>query len=237
MWQSAATDTVCPVDTLWEGSVLQNYRMIADTSAGGVQGAQYFVWTILFLIFFSLIFRSSCSVFLAWVGDFLRYPTKRTYSDTSSAVRLGMPVSLVILLPISAFLVYGTGAVSASYLLVLGVMAGYVVLRVLATSGISYVSHKNDMSTASNRMACVFFMIAVIAYSVIYLIGMFLPDVFRILTGKVVPVVSVVISVAYLIEQARIIFSFKEPVLLSILYLCTLEILPIVLSVATILKF
>lgn len=236
MWQGVATDTVRSVGDLWSGSALQRYDIVM-VDAPGVQGGQYFVWAVLFIIFLSLLLRRPFSVYFTWAGGFLKYPARRTFYDTSASVRLGLPVSLAISLPLSAFLVYGMGGVSAGYLTVLGVIAAYAASRLLITSGISYVSRGNAMVAASNRMACVFFTIAVLLFTVVYIIGMFIPDVLAVLGEKVVPAISAVLVLLYLVEQTRIIFSFKEPVFLSILYLCTLEILPIVLSVATILKF
>ena len=80
-------------------------------------------------------------------------------------------------------------------------------------------------------------MTAVMVFCVIYILGMFMPGLFPVLTDKVAPAVSGVLVFLYLTEQLRIIFAFKEPLLMSILYLCTLEILPIAIAVATILKF
>lgn len=235
MWQNAATDSI-PLENLWSGSVLQSYEVPVYTVTG-VQGGQYFVWAILFLIFFALVFREPFSALFSWMGGFVRFPARRTYSDTSAAVRYGLPVSLVLMLPVSAFLVYGTGAVSASYVAVLAVISLCAVLRVAVTYGIAYVSGERDFVALANRLACVFFIVAVLIFSVIYMVGMFVPGIFQVLEKDVVPAVSAILVLIYVTEHLRIIFSFKEPVLLSILYLCTLEILPIAIAVATILKF
>lgn len=236
MWQNAATDNAIPLGNLWNGSVLQSYE-VPQYAVAGVQGGQYFVWAILFLIFFALVFRDPFSAFFSWAGGFLKFPARRTYSDTSAAVRYGLPVSLVLMLPVSAFLVYGTQAISAAYMVILAVIASCAVLRVAVTYGIAYVSGEREFIMSVNRMACVFFIIAVMIFSVIYMVGMFVPGVFQVLKSEIVPVVSTVLVLIYVAEQSRIIFTFREPVLLSILYLCTLEILPIAIAVATILKF
>ena len=234
MWQSAVTEAA--VDSLWRGSVLHSYD-VPYVVAGGVQGGQYFVWTILFLIFFGLIMRGQCSLFFVWTAGFLKNPAKRTYSETSPAVRYGMPVSLIIALPVSAFLIYGTEAVAFPYLWILAVLCAYVVLRLAVTRCITYVTGEKEFVTAVNRMAGVFVILAVMVFCVIYLAGMFLPEAYPALRGTVSPAVAALLGLVYLTEHIRIIFAFKEPLLLSILYLCTLEILPIALAVATILKF
>ena len=222
MWQNAVTDG--SIESLWPGSELQHYAMPSAVESG-VQGGQYFVWTILFLIVFGLVFRRPFSVYFTWMGGFFKSPVRRTYSDTSPAVRYGLLLSFVIALPISAFLVYGTQAVGAPYYVILGCICAYFALRFIVTSGISYVSGEKGFVTVVNRMAYVFFMLAVMAFCVVYILGMFLPDIFQTLVHNVVPVLSGVLVLIY------------EPLLLSILYLCTLEILPIVIAVATILKF
>ena len=234
MWQNAVTDG--SVERLWPGSQLQHY-VLPSAVESGIQGGQYFVWTILFLIVFGLVFRRPFSVFFTWMGGFFKSPVRRTYFDTSPAVRYGLLLSFVITLPISAFLVYGTQAVEAPYYVILGCICAYFALRFIVTSGISYVSGEDGFVTAVNRMSCVSFMTAVMVFCVIYILGMFMPDLFPVLTDKVAPAVSGVLVFLYLTEQLRIIFAFKEPLLMSILYLCTLEILPIVIAVATILKF
>ena len=233
MWQNAVTDG--SVERLWPGSQLQHY-VLPSAVESGIQGGQYFVWTILFLIVFGLVFRRPFSVFFTWMGGFFKSPVRRTYFDTSPAVRYGLLLSFVITLPISAFLVYGTQAVEAPYYVILGCICAYFALRFIVTSGISYVSGEDGFVTAVNRMSCVSFMTAVMVFCVIYILGMFMPDLFPVLTDKVAPAVSGVLVFLYLTEQLRIIFAFKEPLLMSILYLCTLEILPIAIAVATILK-
>lgn len=234
MWQNAVTDG--SIESLWPGSELQHYAMPSAVESG-VQGGQYFVWTILFLIVFGLVFRRPFSVYFAWMGGFFKSPVRRTYSDTSPAVRYGLLLSFVIALPISAFLVYGTQAVEAPYYVILGCICAYFAIRFIVTSCIAYVSGEDGFVTVVNRMAYVFFMIAVMVFCVVYILGMFLPDIFQALVHNVVPALSGVLVLIYLVEHLRIIFAFKEPLLLSILYLCTLEILPIVIAVATILKF
>ena len=175
MWQNAVTDG--SIENLWPGSELQRY-MLSSAVGTGIQGGQYFVWTILFLIFLGLILRRPFTVYFAWVGGFLKSPVRRTYSDTSPAVRYGLVLSLVVMIPVSAFLVYGTHAVAAPYYVILGCICAYFAIRFIVTSCIAYVSGEDGFVTVVN-----------------------------------------------------------EPLLLSILYLCTLEILPIVIAVATILKF
>ena len=191
----------------------------------------------MFLIVIGFIFRRSFSVFFTWMGGFLKNPVRRTYSDTSPAVRYSLMLSFAVMLPVSAFLVYGIRAVTAPYYVILGCICAYFALRFIVTSGISYVSGENGFVMVVNRMACVFFMLAVVVFCIIYILGMFLPDMFPILVDKVAPIVSGILIFLYLVEHLRIIFAFKEPLLMSILYLCTLEILPIVIAVATILKF
>ena len=234
MWQNAVTDG--SIENLWPGSELQRY-MLSSAVGTGIQGGQYFVWTILFLIFLGLILRRPFTVYFAWVGGFLKAPVRRTYSDTSPAVRYGLVLSLFVMIPVSAFLVYGTNAVAAPYYVILGCICAYFAIRFIVTSCIAYVSGEDGFVTVVNRMAYVFFMIAVMVFCVVYILGMFLPDIFQTVVHNVVPVLSGVLVLIYLMEHLRIIFAFKEPLLLSILYLCTLEILPIVIAVATILKF
>lgn len=236
MWQSAATDSIVPLGELWKGSVLQQYDVPSSVMAG-VHGGEYFVWAILFLIFSGLLFREPLSVFFSWAGGFLKYPARRTYYDTSAGVRYGLPASMVFMLPVSAFLVYGTQAVPAGYPAVLAVVVSFTAFRFAVTSGISYVSGQKEFISSANRLFCVFFIMAVMIFCIVYMVGLFIPGIFPILKEDVVPVMLALLVILYIFEHLRIIFSFKEPVLLSILYLCTLEILPIAIAVATILKF
>lgn len=236
MWQSAAIDYT--VEELWPGSVLQRYDIASAAGSGmQLQGGQYFVWAVLFLIFFGLLFRGQSSHFFVWAGGFIKSPARRTYSDTSVAVRYGLPMSLAILLPLSALLLYGTGAVNARYPVILGCVCAYFALRSLISAGMAYVSGEKGFAASVNRMACVYLMVVVIFFCVVYILCLFVPDIYPVLMRDVVPVASGILIFVYLVEQTRIIFAFREPLLLSILYLCTLEILPIAIAVATILKF
>lgn len=236
MWQSGAIESVRTVEDLWQGSVLQEYGVYAG-SVPVVQGAQYFVWAFLFLIFFCLVFRSQTGVFFSWAGGFLLSPGKRTYFDTSASVRYGLPMSMLILLPLAAFLVYGTSAVEVPYVWILGSIAGYLLLRLLLLQGIAYVSGSTEIVTVLQRMTFIVFAIAVMVFCVILMIGMFLPGIYPLLMDRVVWAVTAVLLFLYLVELLRIFFMYREPLLLSILYLCTLEFLPIALAIVTVLKF
>ena len=144
------------VSELFPDSLLQHY----DIPAAGItviNGAQYFVWAVLFFIFFCLVFRVQTSVFLSWAGGFARYPVKRTYYDTSPAVRLGLPIGFLVLLPVAAYLVYGTSSVEAPYLLILASLAGYYVMRFLFLTGMAYVSGERDLAAVLSRLSCLFF--------------------------------------------------------------------------------
>lgn len=236
MWQSAATDTTHTVQELLAGSVLQHYDLQA-AAPPVILGAQYFVWTFIFMILFCLIFRGQISVFLSWALEFLRMPVKRTYSDTSAAVRYGLPVALVLLLPVAAYLAYGTAAVSAGYGLLLAVLSGYVFLRFLILCGIGYVSGEKELVTALHRFSSLAFMAVTVLSCVVLIVGMFLPDIYPLLTGKVSIVLGIILMLIYLIGLARIFFAFGEPPLLTILYLCTLEILPVAAAVTSITRY
>ncbi|HIZ85389.1 MAG TPA: DUF4271 domain-containing protein [Candidatus Coprenecus stercoravium] len=225
-----------PVDGLWEGSRLSVYEVFPQVPFS-VEGTQYFVWGILFLIFFCLVFRTPAAALALWAGGFMRSPAKRTYFDTSAAVRFGLPVSMVIFLPVFSFLIYGSGAVDAPYALILGVVAGFILLRAAVLQGIAYVTGEKDFVQTAGRAFMLFFLLVTAVFCVVYIIGMFLPDIFPVLAGKVIPALSILLLAVYVIELLRIIFAFKEPVFLSILYLCTLEFLPIATAVVTIIKY
>lgn len=237
MWQNAATDTLAvSVRELLPDSVLQNYSIpAADIPA--IHGAQYFVWTVLLFILSCMVFREQIAEFMNWAVGFLRSPVKRTYSDTSSPVRFGLPLGFCVLLPVAAYLVYGTTSVKAPYLLVLGSLAGYYALRFLILGGISFVSGQRELVTALSRITCLFMMTATVVYCIVLIIGMFLPDLYPVLAGTVSAVIAAVLMLFYAVELLRIFFSFREPLLLTILYLCTLEILPAASAVTAILRY
>lgn len=236
MWQNAATDTTVAVQDLLPGSVLQYYDFQA-AAPPAILGAQYFVWTFIFMILFCLIFRGQISVFLSWAVEFLRMPVKRTYSDTSAAVRYGLPVSVVMLLPVAAYLAYGTSAVRAGYGLLLAVLSGYVLVRFLILCGIGYVSGEKELVTAVHRFSCLAFMAVTVLFCVTLIIGMFLPDVYPFLTGNGFIALAIMLMLVYLVGLARIFFAFGEPPLLTILYLCTLEILPVAAAATSITRY
>ena len=237
MWQSAATDSLTTtVQELFRGSTVQHYSIVSDAPYY-IQGAQYFVWGILFLICFVLVFRDQTTAFLLWAADFLRHPFKRTYSDTSPAVRYGLPVGFVIMLPVAAYLLYGAGMVETPYLLILAVLAGYFLVRVLILRGISYVSGQEETVAVLVRGGYLFFMVLTAVYTIVFIIGMFLPDLYPFLMGPVCAVLSALLLLLYFIEQGRIFFAVKAPLLLTILYLCTLEIIPAATALVAVLRY
>lgn len=237
MWRSGAIDNHgMPVQELFRDSVLQRYD-IGAAAPPSVQVVQYFVWTVIFLIFFVLIFRNQTAVFLAWAGDFLRSPSKRTYFDTSSAVRYGLPLSMLILMPVAAYLVYGSLSVEAPYLLILAVIAGYTVLRLLLLAGIAYVSREGELVTSLIRAGFLAFILITFCYCILFVVGIFLPGLQPVLLGPGVMAVTSVFLFFYAVQLLRIFFVFKEPVLLTILYLCALEFLPIAAAIVTVLRY
>lgn len=237
MWQSAATDSLTTtVQELFSGSTVQHYSIVSDAPYY-IQGAQYFVWGILFLICFVLVFRGQTTAFLLWAAGFLRHPFKRTYSDTSPAVRYGLPVGFVIMLPVAAYLLYGAEMVEAPYLLILAVLAGYFLVRVLILRGISYVSGREEAVAVLVRGGYLFFMVLTAVFTIVFIIGMFLPDLYPFLMGPVCAVLTALLLLLYFIEQGRIFFAVKAPLLLTILYLCTLEIIPAATALVAVLRY
>lgn len=237
MWQNAAIESVpVTVQELLGSSRLQQYDISAVETAS-IQDAQYFVWAVIALIFFCLIFRNQTFVYLSWAGNFLRTPVKRTYYDTSPSVRYGLPLSMLLLIPLAAYLVYGTSTVEAPYYLILAIIAGYFVLRFLIMAGIAYVSGKSELAAVLNRSSSVGFMIVTALFCILLIVGMYLPGIYPVITGEAAFCLAGVLAFLYLVELLRIFFSFREPLLLTILYLCTLEILPAALAVACILRF
>lgn len=217
-------------------SVLQSYDIpAAETPA--IHGAQYFVWAVLLFILLCLVLREQIAEFMNWAGGFLRSPVKRSYSDTSQSVRFGLPLGFCVLLPVAAYLVYGTSSVQAPYFLILALLAGYYLLRFLILAGTAYVSGQREIVTLLSRISCLFLMAATVVYCIVLIIGMFLPDLYPVLTGTVSVVIAAVLLLIYTVELLRIFFSFKEPLLLTILYLCTLEILPVATALTAILRY
>ncbi len=235
MQLSGATDSLT-VGNLLPGSILQTYNVGAE-AAPAIQGAGYFVWAVLFIIFFALIFKGQTGIFIAWAGDFIRFPAKRTYFTTSSAVSVGLPLTVLMFLPLAACLVYGPSAVVAPYWLILAVMAGYAVLKAVVLAGIGYVSGEKEAMTALARANALFFIILTLMLSILTVIWVFLPDVPPVVVGAVAETLTALLLLIYGVMLVRIFFAFREPLLLTILYLCTLEIMPIATAVVTVFKY
>lgn len=237
MWPGVAIDGhVMPVQELFSSSVLHRYD-IGMAAPPSMQGVQYFVWAVLFLIFFALVFRNQTGIILAWAWDFFRLPSKRTYSESSSAVRYGLPLSVLIFIPVAAYLVYGSLAVNTSYPLILAVIAGYMVLRLLLLAGIAYVSREGELVIALVRAGFLAFIGISFIYCILFIIGMFIPDLQPLLAGHAALAVAAAFMLIYVAELSRIFFAFREPVLLTILYLCTLEILPVAAATVIVLRY
>ena len=232
---SAVTDLL-PVQELLHGSVLQHYDIQAE-ALRTIQGAQYFVWAVLFLIFFSLIFRGQTGVLISWAVDFVRSPARRTYFTISAPVRYGLPLLFLLFLPLGAYLVYGASVIEVSYRLILAVIAGYFIIKAVILAGIAYVSREGEAMTAMARLNALFFILLTLSCSILFVIWIFLPDVPPVVVGTVAQVLSAGLMIFYAVELVRIFFTFREPLLLTILYLCTLEILPIATAVVTVFKY
>ena len=232
---SGVTDII-PAGDLLPGSILHRYYMGTE-AAPAIQGAGYFVWAVLFIIFFALIFKGQTAVFIAWAGDFIRFPAKRTYFTVSSAVSVGLPLTFLIFLPLAACLVYGPSVVDAPYWLILAVIAGYAVLKAIVLAGIGYASGEKEAMTVLARANALFFIILTLVLSILSVIWIFLPDVPPVVVGTVAEILTAAILLLYAVMLLRIFFAFREPLLLTILYLCTLEILPIATAVVTVFKY
>lgn len=235
MLQNGGTDTLYSVSELWEGSVLHNPGLPAGPEPLQI-GNGIFSWILIALIVMALVFRDVLKSFNVWLANFIYSPDQRNFTDMALP-RLFFPVIFLVFIPVSAFMVYGLGLVRTEYYVILSVLAGYFVLKALVLSCISYVTGEKGLVLSLVKMMAVALFIFTQIAILLYAAGMFFPQFLPEILLKVSPVVGGALFILYLIQLSRIFFSFGEPPLLSILYLCTFEMLPAGLAMATIIKF
>lgn len=235
MRQNAVTDTLYPVQDLWNGSVLHEYCLypIPDPIPAG---NNIFAWILIGMIILALLCRNNLDKFRVWLVNFIYSPDQRNFSDMNLS-GIFFPVVYLIFVPVASFMVYGMQLADTGYMTVLCVLSGYFVARFLILAGIRYVTGENALAASLMKLLTVFFALVSVCATVIYAACMFFPEIFPDPVMKVALVTGGTIFFMYLIQLFRIFFSFGEPLFLSILYLCTLEILPVCLAIGMIIDF
>ena len=235
MQQNAVTDTLYSVQELWSGSVLHEYGLYVPSESLPA-GNSIFAWILIGMIVLALLCRSNLDKFRVWLVNFICSPDQRNFSDMNLP-GIFFPTVYVIFIPVVSFMVYGIKLVDTGYLTVLSVLSGYFVFRFFVFAAIRYVTGEDALTASLMKLLTVFLVLMSVCSILIYTAAMFFPAIIPDPVMKVALVTGGILFFMYLMQLFRIFFSFGEPPILSILYLCTLEILPLGLAIGLIIDF
>ena len=237
MGQNAVTDTLGGIDLAWPGSVLSVFDVPAPSPGILLYDGQYFAWGMLCLIIITLVFRRH-------VRDFFSSLTAIVLFPSSGQRYKGFPFQLgaafVVATGILCFVMSDFGAVSRDnfdYPALLLVIGGAMALKAVVLLLSGYVSSDMGFVLQAMRLFAVFTVLSAIMSILLYPVAYFVPDGAAEAVRVTAIVLASLVAAAYLFDIVRIIFTFQISPFFSFLYLCTLEILPAALLVATVVKY
>lgn len=193
-----------------------------------------FAIIMLFFIGFILLFKNKVSTFSLNIFNLFKSPFGRQFNASPMRFRLRLISAFIIMLPVMAFMFLRLEIKEWSFFSIMLAILAFFIAKTLILYGIGYVSGEKKMFEAITKILYAGFIIGTAVFFLMFAIETLLnmiPGRFYTVSALIL---LIVFGILYLIEIARIIFSRKLPPFLSILYLCTLEILPLLMIIVTI---
>ena len=145
-----------------------------------------------------------------------------------------LDVAFIIMLPLFSFALSHFSQINLSFLTIALTVLIFFLLKTIILSGIGFVSGEKDIFSAIIKISYATF----IVISVIVFFFSSLESLLTIIPSRIYIYIALgllaLLGILYLIELGKIIFTRKLPPFLSILYLCTFEILPVLMIVVII---
>ena len=195
-----------------------------------------FLFSIIILatVFLLFLFRRQVYDFYTNIISFLKFPFERKFNEPGTNFIMQLAVAFIIMLPLFSFALSHFSQINLSFLTIALTVLIFFLLKTIILSGIGFVSGEKDIFSAIIKISYATF----IVISVIVFFFSSLESLLTIIPSRIYIYIALgllaLLGILYLIELGKIIFTRKLPPFLSILYLCTFEILPVLMIVVII---
>lgn len=189
---------------------------------------------VLISIFLLFLFRRQIYDFYLNIAAFLKFPFERKFSEPGAGLGIQLAIAFVIALPLFSFSLSHVHYLNVSFFTVLLTVLIFFLMKTIVLLSVGYVSGDREIFSAVIKVSYAIF----IAVSVIVFFFSSLESLLTIIPSRIHVYIALglltILGIFYLIELVKIIFTRKLPPFLSILYLCTFEILPVLMIVVLI---
>lgn len=219
------------VENLWKGSFLTKYELY-DGPSLSAQGDVWIASLLLAAVAFVLLFRKG-----VWqlVTDYCVMIFSPGVSCNYSKNRMKSALLFAGMLSFAAYLLSITFCTDETFLKIFSCALLFFVSKWVIMCGISYVSEEKELIGRLISLQTVLFIVAALVLFLLYAAVLFLFGGDMQTIKYVAYTVLSLFGVIYAVDIVRIFFTYKVPLFFAIMYLCTLEVLPILLIVKMIL--
>ena len=215
MVQNEVTDAVSAIDSLWAGSQI-SIPYIPEVPQESVYGGNFLIYSILFFICFLLLFRRNTYLFFLDVLSQIKTPVRYSYQEGLHKTRNRIYIATYIMLPVLSYLI-------ASY----GIFPEWSYWHI--NSIIEYVSSDTHIAGFLNMSYSLMSITTTIVLFVAKIFTLFFTISQTGLLSVILYIILGLVALVYCINILRIFFSFKTSHFFSFLYLCTLELIPLMI--------
>lgn len=236
-------ETLRPIDSLWGSQTLsttiQHSSVITKQEK---ESNDYIVsgFTLLFFILLLLFFREVLSTVPNIIGSTFKLKAQRALEERLSSVNPRDITTLIGALFLTLFIVITFGnyfeksTEIPSYTLIpasLGVMVSYWIFKSLALKFSGWLAKRKQPFLLIGKIGYNHLILASIVTIPVIIIPIFTPHFNEVLLLKVLSICYLLIFTLYFIRVYQILISYHFSHFFYILYLCTVEILPIALFI------
>lgn len=229
MVQNEVTDAVSAIDTLWAGSHI-SIPYIPEVVTESVYGGNFLIYSILFFICFLLLFRRNTYLFFLDVVSQIKTPVRYSYQEGLHKTRNRIYIATYVMLPVLTYLIASYGimpelAYWQVFIIVLSFMLGQYAINAI----IEYVSSDTHLAGFLNMSYSIMCITMTVVLFVAKIFTLFFTISQTGLLSVILYIILGIVALVYCVNILRIFFSFKTSHLFSFLYLCTLELIPLMI--------
>lgn len=229
MVQNEVTDAVSAIDSLWAGSQI-SIPYIPEVPQESVYGGNFLIYSILFFICFLLLFRRNTYLFFLDVLSQIKTPVRYSYQEGLHKTRNRIYIATYIMLPVLSYLIASYGLFPEwSYWHILLMVSGFLLVQYAVNSIIEYVSSDTHIAGFMNMSYSLMSITTTIVLFVAKIFTLFFTISQTGLLSVILYIILGLVALVYCINILRIFFSFKTSHFFSFLYLCTLELIPLMI--------
>ncbi len=237
MLPNEAISQIPPIDSVWtQSSVSIPQIPQAETLDVYMSDKVVGIAAIVIILIF-LIFNKGLISFLGHIFKFTASTLILRKTEKRSAFSSFTILMFIGSLPVCFFLLSKYGLLTGRFWWLIGGVALFFLIRALVLYVIGKISSREELFSSLTDLSMSFVIIATIVLTISFPFTYFVEMssgfyIFRI----VISVILILLLALYVADVSGLIFSSRAPLFLSILYLCTLEILPLSMAIVAVVR-